>query len=181
MRKREEIEINGKKLSEILSDHIEWLKEPVGKETHPRADLSGAYLSGADLSGAYLSGADLSGADLSGAKNIPEGAYNETSILPEGAIIGWKKLNGGLIAKLQIPEAAKRSNATRRKCRAEYAVVLAIYDGSEEVETGTSQHDCEFVYRVGETVTPDKFDEDRWNECSSGIHFFITRWEAENY
>ena len=36
-------------------------------------------------------------------------------------------------------------------------------------------------YRVGETVRPDKWDENRFNECSNGIHFFITRIEAENY
>jgi hypothetical protein len=27
----------------------------------------------------------------------------------------------------------------------------------------------------------DAFDENRWNECSHGIHFFITRKEAEDY
>ena len=26
-----------------------------------------------------------------------------------------------------------------------------------------------------------KWDEDRWNECANGIHFFITREEAEAY
>ena len=36
-------------------------------------------------------------------------------------------------------------------------------------------------YKVGETVYPDSFDEDRWNECSNGIHFFMTRREAELY
>lgn len=33
----------------------------------------------------------------------------------------------------------------------------------------------------GETVVPDSFDEDRWNECSNGIHFFITKQEAIDY
>lgn len=27
----------------------------------------------------------------------------------------------------------------------------------------------------------DDFDENRKNECSTGIHFFITRQEAEDY
>lgn len=27
----------------------------------------------------------------------------------------------------------------------------------------------------------DSFDEDRWNECSHGIHFFINKQEAIDY
>ena len=37
------------------------------------------------------------------------------------------------------------------------------------------------TYTVGEVVYPDSFDDNRWNECSHGIHFFITRNEAVNY
>jgi len=54
--------INGKNLADILANHKKWLAEPVGKETHEKADLSGANLRNADLSGANLSGANLSGA-----------------------------------------------------------------------------------------------------------------------
>ena len=39
----------------------------------------------------------------------------------------------------------------------------------------------EVVYKVGEMVYPDKFDENRWNECSKGIHFFINKQDAINY
>lgn len=48
-------------------------------------------------------------------------------------------------------------------------------------EKGISESDASFVYEVGKEVVPDLFDEDRWKECSHGIHFFITRKEAENY
>ena len=38
------------------------------------------------------------------------------------------------------------------------------------------------TYRKGETVEPENgFDENRWEVCSRGIHFFLTRIEAENY
>jgi len=37
------------------------------------------------------------------------------------------------------------------------------------------------VYEVGKLTIPDGFDENRWEECSHGIHFFITRSEAEAY
>jgi len=46
---------------------------------------------------------------------------------------------------------------------------------------GRSSRDAEMFYRAGETVRPDSWDENRWNECSHGIHFFITRAEAEAY
>jgi hypothetical protein len=126
-----------------------------------------------------LQGADLQGADLQGAKNT-ELAAALTTICPEGDIIGWKKLAGGLIAKMLIPAAAKRSNATGRKCRAEWAQVLEIWDGTTQVQSGVSSWDGS-AYTVGESVYPDKWDDDRWDECSNGIHFFITRPEAENY
>ena len=149
------------------------------------ADLRGTYLSGANLRGAnlrgtYLSGADLRGADLRGIKDadkMQDILISHTSICLEGAIIGWKKCRDNVIVKLEIPAEAKRSNSTGRKCRAEYAKVLEVIGA----DVGVSQHDCNTEYRVGEIVKPDKWDDNRWNECSNGIHFFITRLEAENY
>jgi hypothetical protein len=156
------------------------------------ADLSGANLRSADLSGAFLSGADLSGADLSGAdlsgaKNIPDYVRAVTSILPDGPIIGWKKCNDGIIVKMQIPAKAKRSNATGRKCRAEFVKVLALYDctGNHELSADyvaiTNGHGPRTEYQKGKIVKSDKWDDDRWTECSHGVHFFITRLEAEIY
>ena len=143
-----------------------------------RADLSGANLSGANLSGADLSGANLYGADLYGAKNISAIANAQTSILPEsGPIHGWKKCRDGVLVKVAVGTKAKRSNATGRKCRAEYVKVLEVHGA----EFGVSQHDPNTVYRVGGIVRCDKWDEDRWNGCSGGIHFFLTRIEAEKY
>ena len=142
------------------------------------ADLRGSDLSGANLSGANLSVANLSGADLSGAKGISDLAKAQTSILPdEGDVIGWKKCRNGVIVKLSIPSTAKRSNATGRKCRAEYADVLEVIGA----EIGVSSHDGTTEYRVGQRVTCDNWCDDRWQECAGGVHFFITRCEAENY
>ena len=144
------------------------------------ADLRDADIRGANLRGAYLRDADIRGADIRGAeisKELNELLISYTSICPEGTLIGWKKGKDNIIVKLEIPAEAKRSNATGRKCRAEYAKVLEVIGA----EVGISQHDDKTEYRVGEIVYPDKWDEDRWNECSSGIHFFITRKEAEDY
>ena len=145
------------------------------------ADLSGAYLSGADLSGADLRSADLSGAYLSGAYLSGAGgaelAVAQTRILPEGALIGWKKCSDGVVVKLAVPAEAKRSHAFGRKCRAEFVDVLEVI-GSE---VARSMHDASVTYRAGERVTPDSFCDDWLEECAPGIHFFITRAEAEAY
>lgn len=147
------------------------------------ADLREASLRGADLCGANLSGANLSGADLSGAM-VTNVRYNEhTSFFAlqcpeEGSFIGWKKCKDDVIVKLLIPEDAKRSSATSRKCRASKAIVLDVFGAEYGI---TSRGFMNTLYEKGATVLPDSFDEDRWNECSHGIHFFITCKEAENY
>ena len=143
------------------------------------ADLSGADLYRANLSGANLSGADLSGANLYHAENI---SYIPMACPDTGAFIGWKKARG-LIVCLEIPADAKRLSATGRKCRCDKAKVLSITDpdGGEIYNEITSSRDDNFIYRVGETVSVDDFNSDRWAECSAGIHFFINRQEAVNY
>jgi len=145
------------------------------------AYLSGAYLrdanlSGAYLSGAYLSGAYLSGVNLSGVKDA-DYAIAQTRILPDGDLIGWKKCRDNIIVKLRIPADAKRSHAFGRKCRAEFADVLEVIGA----DVGVSTHDGKTEYRVDTRVVPNAFDDNWQEECSSGVHFFITRLEAENY
>ena len=158
------------------------------------ADLCSAYLSGADLSSANLYGADLSGADLRDAnlrdaKNTDKIAWNvHTAFYPlqcpeTGSFIGYKKA-ADKIVMLEICADAKRSSATSRKCRCSKAKVLSIthLDGSDSGLTEVrSDYSKEFVYCVGETVEVPDFDENRWNECAPGIHFFVTREEAVKY
>ena len=165
-----------------------------------RAYLSGAYLSGANLSGAnlygaylsraYLYGANLSGADLSraylsgaylsGAENVP---YTPMACPDEGEFTGWKKCKSDRIVKLKIPEYARRSSASRRKCRCDKAEVIEItsIDGKEKYTEAVSGRDADFVYKVGEMVSVDDFCENRWEECAAGIHFFMNRKEAVDY
>ena len=144
------------------------------------ANLSWADLLEANLSWANLSKADLSGAGLSGAKNIP---YIPIACPDTGAFVAWKKVNN-CIVKLQIPDDAKRSSATTRKCRCDKALVLAIEnkDGTDSGNTTlTNMSYATCVYTVGEMVYSDSWDDNRWNECSHGIHFFITRQEAVDW
>ena len=151
------------------------------------ADLRGANLSNADLCGANLRGANLSNADLCGA-SIDQMMWNIYTVFyplqcPEsGSYIGYKKASG-LVVELEIPADARRSSATSRKCRASKAKVLSITDINGNPAGGQvkSNYDPNFVYAIGETVEVTDFDDNRWNECSTGIHHFITRAEAVIY
>ena len=151
------------------------------------ADLRGANLSNADLFGANLRGANLRNADLFGA-SIDQMMWNIYTVFyplqcPEsGSYIGYKKASG-LVVELEIPADARRSSATSRKCRASKAKVLSITDINGNPAGGQvkSNYDPNFVYAIGETVEVTDFDDNRWNECSTGIHHFITRAEAVIY
>ena len=148
-------------LRKILEKHKLWLQNnPNGV----RANLSGANLSRANLSGANL-----------------QKVYDKFfKIVPEGCLIVWKALADNVIAKLEIPMKAKRVNfIASRKCRAEYAKVLQIEKlTGEKIKSYRGKYKEDFFYTVGKIVRPDKFDDSPMNECSNGIHFFLTKEEA---
>ena len=202
--------ISAEELKQILENHKHWFNEDCEGWENMRADLHNANLSNANLSNADLRyvdlhnanlcdadlynadlryadlhnanlyNANLSNADLYNAKNVP---YISMVCPEEGEFIGWKKASNKII-KLKIPKDALRSSATTRKCRCNKAKVLEIYnlDGTiAEERKVRSSYDEDFIYTVGKTVKVKDFDTDRWNECSTGIHFFINRQEAINY
>ena len=142
------------------------------------ADLSGADLGFADLKGADLRDANLRGANLSGAK------INFHIACPEkGSFIAFKKA-GCYIIELFIPSNAKRCSATSRKCRCSKAKIISITTLSGDKTNITEVHsdyDPNFIYKLGEYVEVKNFNDNRWNECSTGIHFFLTRQEAVEY
>ena len=151
-----------------------------------RADLQGANLAWADLRSCVFYDTDLRDcnfmySNLRGSKYVP---YIPLQCPSDGAFVGWKKIDKVLI-KLEIPADAKRSSATTNKCRCDKAKVLGFYDslGTEELDMTELVNDeyekCKYI--KGEMVYPDFFDEDRWNECSHGIYFFINKQDAINY
>ena len=175
---RIKIEIKNRWTGSVLFEYEK--EDNTVKDTVVEAVKNGADLSGADLGGAYLCGADLSGAYLGDAKEIP---YVPFACPSDGAFIAWKKVAGHLV-KLEIPEDARRCSATTNKCRCDKAKVLEITrikDGATTDEIVNESYRPSVTYKVGEMVFPDSFDENRWNECSHGIHFFINKDEAINY
>ena len=166
------------------------------------ANLSYANLSGADLRGANLRGTDLIKSDLReadlrdadlrdadlGYANLIDIKYNfgtegyNIACPEKGEFIGYKKANGCLV-ELLILEDSKRSSATTSKCRCDKAKVLEITDivTGEKMNKVRSNFNKNFIYTVGEIVKVDDFDNNRWNECSTGIHFFVNKANAINY
>src|SRR5574344_565266 len=155
------------------------------------ANFIGADFIGADFRDADFHDANFHDANFHGANNINE-VISSANIAntalcmqcpEEGSFIGFKKAVGGIV-KLRVTESAKRSSATTHKCRCSEAEVLEIQnmDGTKSERTSvSSKYDRNFIYSVGTIVSVPDFDDDRWNECTRGIHFFLSRQEAVNY
>ena len=155
-------------------------------------DFTGASLNGADLRFAALGRSKFRGADLSHTcfseagvtmANF-EGAHIDSTTIglhpaPEGDLIGWGKKDH-LIVKMLIPAGVQRSCATARKHRAACVKTLEIADGTRS-SVCHHAYGRNTIYTVGEFTYPSGWDSDRWHECSRGIHFFLTREEAEQY
>ena len=197
-------------LNKVLKNHKHWLNEDCDGWEEMKADLRNADLRNADLRYADLRYADLCDADLCDANlrgaNLRDADLRDANLCcanlycadlrcavnapfipyacPDfGMFIGYKKASG-YIVELEIPEDAKRLSATTRKCRCNKAKVLRILNYDRTVADVTevrSNYNSAFVYKVGDIVSVDNFDEDRFNECSTGIHFFINFQEAVDY
>lgn len=168
-------------------DHVEFCSTIfdgsfISTSTFVRANLLDASLEklyiGDDLNRIY-----------SEAINVPNIPYK---CPVEGSFIGWKKVytsnfdhDEWYLIKLEIPAVAKRSSSISNKCRCSMAKVVGIYDKSgnpTEIKSIINKNSNRHTeYNVGEYVYPDSFDEDRWKECTHGIHFFIDKEEAMNY
>ena len=147
-----------------------------------RANLREANLTDVNLIGTNLIRAILIDANLTGVKYDHTTSFFALQCQEEGSFIGYKKANDKIV-KLLITKDAKRSSATTRRCRCSKAKVLSItsLDGKENFKKVNSDYDIDFVYEVGKVIEVKNYDDNRWNECSTGIHFFITRDEAVMY
>ena len=176
--------ITKKELKTILEQHELWLdsNEKRGK----CADLTGADLTYTDLTGVRLFGANLTDADLTGTyltfADLTDTILDEKEQCRKGIVltepmIGYKKSDEGKIITLEIPIGAKVFSINGNKRRTNKVNVIDM-QGETEL---SSCYDASFKYHVGDEIEIKDFDE-RYNvECSTGIHFFLTRKEAEKY
>ena len=146
------------------------------------SNLNDANLKGADLTGTNLSNTDLMDANLEDIKTSVRTIGYGLACPEEGSFIGYKKASEYII-KLLILDDSKRSSATSLKCRCDKAKVLDIENicTGKKVDYVCSDYDKNFIYKVGETVHIDNFDDNRWKECTNGIHFFINKNHAIHY
>lgn len=152
------------------------------------AKLECALLRYADMRECNIEGADLHCAVLEYAKldgiiSDEETKWFRLHCPEKGAFLGYKKCFNGRLVQLLIPADAKRTSATMNSCRCNKAKVLTIksFDYKENYTEAWSLVDENFVYRVGEWVEVKDFNEDRWMDSTTGIHFWLTREEAMNY
>ena len=147
-------------------------------------DLTKANLINADIRGANLFGTRLRDANLTNIKYDSTTKFFSLACPEKGEFVGYKKAWSKtsycteVIVELLILEDAKRSSATTDKCRCSKAKVLSItdLDGNDiGVNKAFSKYNNSFIYKVGEIVEVDDFDENRWIECTTGIHFFMNR------
>ena len=152
------------------------------------ANLKGAAMRYNDLTGADIRGANMFASVLEHAKLDDIIFDDETKWFKlhcpeEGAFLGYKKCFNNRLVQLLIQADAKRTSATMNSCRCSKAKVLTIksFDYKEQYDEAWSLVDENFVYRKGQWVEVLDFNEDRWHDSTTGIHFWMTREEALAY
>lgn len=146
-------------------------------------DLRFCNLSNSNIEGADLFGANLQGALLDGIIYNDETKYFKLYCPESGPFLGYKKCFNFRMVQLLIPKDAKRSSATTNECRCDKAKVLTIksIDNKTYYKEARSYVDENFIYKSGEFAIASGFNEDRFAESTTGIHFFMTREEALGY
>ena len=147
------------------------------------ANMKTAAFRECDIRGANLYGAVLEHAKLDGIQSDHTTQWFRMHCPETGPILGYKKCVNDRVVQLLIPADAKRTSATLPSCRCSKAKVLSIksFDETEEFEEAWSLVDENFVYRKGQWVEVKDFNEDRWMDSTTGIHFWMERKEALGY
>lgn len=161
---------------------------PLHQCTFTDADLRCASMRHCDFSGSSLRGANLYDAILERATLTAVATDERTKWFrlhcpAHGPFVAFKKCFNDRIVQLLVPADAKRTSATLPSCRCDKARVLKItnFAQTEEYDEAWSLVDDQFVYRRGQWVTVADFNEDRWCDSTTGIHFWLTRKEAMAY
>ena len=153
------------------------------------ADLRSANLSYANLNNADLRSADLRSANLSGANLNNANLYNtnldEKETIRKGKIISKKtfvyKKCQGKIVKLELQIGSIVFSINNYKCRTNKAKVISIDGNKKKGLKIASNYDNDFIYEVGKIMEVEEFNLMYNVECETGIHFFWTEEEANEY
>ena len=150
-------------------------KDTLEVAVNSNADLRYADLYNADLSNADLRYANLSNADLSETEKIRKG------VIIDKPVRVFKKCIKNKIVELELLKGSIVFSINNKKCRTNKAKVISINGMHEKGLKCCSSYSNKFIYEVGKIVEVKDFDLMYNVECSSGIHFFWTKEEAEDY
>lgn len=134
-----------------------------------------ARFEGANMEDIDIRGSAIDDKAVEGAKNL----FIPIVCPEEGSFIAWMKCRDDKIVKIQVPENALRTGGTRYSCRASEVLVLAIFDGDTTCDEAVSIEDENLIFRQGELVKDSEEFDPSLLHNGAGIHFFITRAEAE--
>lgn len=141
------------------------------------ANLYNTNLFNSNLINANLDYANLYGSNLDSAK-LDEKEQIRKGIILEEPMIGYKKCINDIIVTLEIPTNAIVFSINNKQCRTNKAKVVDI---SDDKKIAYSNFNDSFAYKLGQEIEIKDFDLMYNVECASGIHFFKTKEEAENY
>ena len=155
-----------------------------------RSDMTASNFMNTDFARAFMKDAILVNCNFYSNYNLDKivgknNNYIEGKVLTDN-IIGYKKCMDYTIVTLEIPRGAIVFSIDGTKCRTNKAKVIAI-DGADRAyskHSTYSEHNRTYghmSYYVGDEITVYNFDCKYNEECSRGIHFFLTREEAEDY
>lgn len=184
----ENVNFNGAVFDGAILDNIKARNTSFDGASFVEASLKGADFKTCNLSNSNCDGTDFTGAILldavlDGIKDSPRTKHFRMHCPEYGYFIGYKKCFNDRLVTLLILKDSKRCSSTTSACRCDRARVLAItnLDGSGHYTEAVSFVDADFVYRLGEVVVADSYNEDRWLDSSHGIHFWMTKEEALGY
>ena len=182
------VKLNKVDFQNSIVENVLFDGSPLHGANFKNANMKTASFRYCDMRNCNIENSDLYGAVLEYAK-LDGICYNENTKwfrlrCPEtGAFLGYKKCVNDRMVQLLIPEDAKRSSSTLPSCRCSKAKVLTIksFDFKENFDEAWSLVDENFIYRKGEWVEVKNFNEDRWMDSTTGIHFWMSREEAQAY
>ena len=145
------------------------------------ANLHGAFLVCTNLHDASLGWVNLHDSNLHGAtlyytdiQHTDGNQFRKGKILSE-SIIGYKKCKDDIIVTLEIPRGAIVFSINGSKCRTNKAKVISI-DGADRAYSSRQY----MSYYIGDEINIYNFNCEYNIECAEGVHFFMTKEEAEN-
>ena len=116
-------------------------------------------------------------------KNLNNDAFPEICPPIGRSFIGYKKVKDKILT-LEILKDSKRVSLIYDNCRCNKAKVIKIeeMDGStSNITEIASDYNMHFIYKLNQVVQSPTFNENRFDEFTDGIHFYMSKNQAKNF